>query len=148
MEKLRFRSFRFFFYFFVFTRFWRNRLLFNERCMNSSRKGWLFPVNSALFMDPQISLFSNFFIKNGSHGTIYTFKNYFATVFSVFSFSKISPIQTDPWAYLNNLKGGTKGIWLFFFLGQKDISMIQKEHDAVFTFKKKSYFWRILTLSS
>ena len=29
----------------------------------------------------------NFFIKNGSHGTIHTFKNYFATVFSVFSFS-------------------------------------------------------------
>ena len=37
-------------------------------------------------MDPQITLFNNFFIKNGSHGTIYTFKNYFATVFSVFSF--------------------------------------------------------------
>ena len=40
----------------------------------------------ALFTDPQITLFSNFFIKNGSHGTIHTFKNYFATVFSVFSF--------------------------------------------------------------
>ena len=26
-------------------------------------------------------------IKNESHGTIHTFKNYFATVFSVFSFS-------------------------------------------------------------
>ena len=50
----------------------------------------------ALFMDPQTSLFNNFFIKNGSHGTIYTFKNYFTTVFSVFSFSKISSIQTDP----------------------------------------------------
>ena len=37
-------------------------------------------------MDPQITLFNNIFIKNGSHGTIYTFKNYFATVFSVFSF--------------------------------------------------------------
>ena len=39
---------------------------------------------------PQITLFSNFFIKNGSHSTIYTFKNYFATMFSVsvFSFSK------------------------------------------------------------
>ena len=44
----------------------------------------------ALFTDPQISFFSNFFIKNGSHDTIHTFKNYFATVFlvSVFSFSK------------------------------------------------------------
>ena len=32
-------------------------------------------------------------IKNRSHGTIYTFKNYFATVFSVFSFSnnKLNP---------------------------------------------------------
>ena len=43
-----------------------------------------------LFTVPQITFFSNFFIKNGSHSTIYTFKNYFATVFSVsvFSFSK------------------------------------------------------------
>ena len=36
--------------------------------------------------DLQISLFNNFFIKNGSHGTIHTFKNYFVTMFSVFSF--------------------------------------------------------------
>ena len=48
-------------------------------------------------MDPQISLFNNFFIKNGSHSTIHTFKNYFATVFSIFSFNKISSIQTDPY---------------------------------------------------
>ena len=43
-----------------------------------------------LFMISQITLFNNFFIKNGSHNTIYTFKNYFATVFSIsiFSFSK------------------------------------------------------------
>ena len=39
-------------------------------------------------------------IKNGSHGIIHTFKNYFATVFSVFSFqflvlTKISYIQMD-----------------------------------------------------
>ena len=38
--------------------------------------------------------FSNFSIKKGSHGTIYTFKNYFAIVFLVFS--KISGIQMDP----------------------------------------------------
>ena len=38
----------------------------------------------------QITLFNNFFIKNGFHSTIYTFKTYFATVFSVliFNFSK------------------------------------------------------------
>ena len=40
-------------------------------------------------------------IKNESHSTIYTFKNYFATVFSVFSFqfsvsATINSIQTDP----------------------------------------------------
>ena len=38
----------------------------------------------------QISFFSNFFITNESHNTIHTFKNYFATVFLVFS--KISGI--------------------------------------------------------
>ena len=37
--------------------------------------------------DPQISLFNNFFIKNGSHDTIHIFKNYFVIVFSVFNFS-------------------------------------------------------------
>ena len=35
--------------------------------------------------DPQISFFNKTFIKNGSHGTIHTFKNYFATMFLVFS---------------------------------------------------------------
>ena len=43
-------------------------------------------VHPALFMDPQISFFINFFIKNGSHSTIYTFKNYFATVILAISF--------------------------------------------------------------
>ena len=41
--------------------------------------------------------------KNGSHRTIHTFKNYFATVFLVFS--KISCIQTD-----------SKWIFFFFFM--------------------------------
>ena len=53
------------------------------------RECWLLCVNSALMhcsRDSQTSLFSNFFIKNGSHGTIHTFKNYFVTMFLVFSF--------------------------------------------------------------
>ena len=59
------------------------------RYINSSRNIW--PVLReqcirALFTDPQISFFINFFIKNGSHGIIYTFKNYFATVISTISF--------------------------------------------------------------
>ena len=36
--------------------------------------------------------FRKIFIKNGTHGIIHTFKNYFATVFSVFS--KINRMQT------------------------------------------------------
>ena len=35
---------------------------------------------------PQTTFFNNFFIKNGSHDTIHTFKNYFATVFFSFQF--------------------------------------------------------------
>ena len=38
-------------------------------------------AHRALFTNPQISLFSNFFIKNRFYGTIHIFKNYFATVF-------------------------------------------------------------------
>ena len=52
------------------------------------------PVNSAhqhCPRVPQTPLFSIIFIKNGSHGTIYTFKNYFANVFSVFSKKKLYP---------------------------------------------------------
>ena len=47
------------------------------------------PVNSArvhCLWDPQTLLFNNFFIKNESHSTIHTFKNYFTTVFSIFGF--------------------------------------------------------------
>ena len=50
---------------------------------------WAFTFNfcrfRALFMGPTSLKFSNFNFKIGSHGIIYTFKNYFATVFSVFN---------------------------------------------------------------
>ena len=67
----------FFFFFFFFQAAVVDQI-FHEQC------------SDVLFIDPQITLFNNFFIKNGFHSTIYTFKNYFATVFSVsiFSFSK------------------------------------------------------------
>ena len=53
----------------------------------------------ALFMDSQITLFNNFFfIKNGSHSTIYTFKNYFTTVFSVSAKAQFK------WTSYKNLK--------------------------------------------
>ena len=47
--------------------------------------------------NPQTSFFKKNFIKNGFHGTIHIFKNYFVTVFSVFS--KINNIQTYPRCY-------------------------------------------------
>ena len=84
--------------FFFFYTFVRLRLLFMYCSINSSCKVWLFyffqPISAhrALFMDPQISLFNNFFIKNGFHGTIYTFKNYFATIFFSFQFSALSKL--------------------------------------------------------
>ena len=43
-------------------------------------------VHSCTIYRPTNLFFINFFIKNGSHGTIYTFKNYFATVISAISF--------------------------------------------------------------
>ena len=51
-------------------------------------------VNSKLTWVHCLPLFTHCLrIKNGSHGTIYTFKNYFATVLSVFSFNnnKLNP---------------------------------------------------------
>ena len=81
--RLRFLSFFFFFSFSSFQPQWLIRSSVNSTLMHCS---WI----------PQIPLFINFFIKNRSHSTIHIFKNYFATVFSVFSFSKISYIQTNP----------------------------------------------------
>ena len=88
---LRFLRFQFaaFSFFFFFTRFLPLAATVHVRYMNSSRNIW--PVFReqyirVLFTDPQILFFINFFIKNGSHGTIYTFKNYFATVISAISF--------------------------------------------------------------
>ena len=51
-------------------------------------------------------------IKNESHDTIYTFKNYFITVFSVFSFqfsisTTINSIQTDPKSVLTLSRNGS-----------------------------------------
>ena len=77
-------------------------------------------AHCALFTNSQISLFSNFFIKNGSYGTIHTFKNNFTTVFfsfqfqfSVFSFqlypngpliSKYTSLLWVTWYFSINLK--------------------------------------------
>ena len=57
--------------------------------------GQCFPVGPVhCSWDPQTFFFTKTFIKNWSHGTIHTYKNYFTTMFLVFS--KINGIQTDP----------------------------------------------------
>ena len=58
---------------------------------------------AALFMGPTATLFRKN-IKNGSHGTIHTFKNYFTTVFSVFSFSKNKLYLNGPFVPLFQMK--------------------------------------------
>ena len=62
---------------------------------------------SLLFMHCLCTVYVLKNIKNGSHDTIYIFKNYFATVFSVFSFQfsvTISSIQTGPISHFGPLK--------------------------------------------
>ena len=54
-----------------------------------------FSGSHVLFTGPISIFFIKIFIKTGSHVIIYTFKNYFDTVFQ-FSISVISGIQTDP----------------------------------------------------
>ena len=71
------RVFSFFFFFFLFLFF---VFVFVSSCNFLPILPWHYS------WIPQTSLFSNFFIKNWSHSTIHTFKFYFATMFSIFSF--------------------------------------------------------------
>ena len=64
---------QFFFFFFSFQPQWLTRSSVNSAFVYCSQI-------------PPTPLFINFFIKIESHSTIHTFKNYFATIFSVFNF--------------------------------------------------------------
>ena len=81
----------------------------------------------ALFTVSQITLFSNFFIKNGSHSTIYIFKNYFAIVFSVsvFSFSKNKLNSNIPIMCLDHSLGHRHDIYSASSLKKKKCNVIQ-----------------------
>ena len=73
-----------FFFFF----FWEKHFTFSEMGL------CFFSGSRVMFTGPTSTLFrkkKNF--KIGSHNTIHTFKNYFTTIFSIFS--KINSIQTD-----------------------------------------------------
>ena len=90
------------FFFLVFTRFEE----YGYCLLNSSRKCWLFNHEQfiyARFMDSQIPLFNNFFIKNWSYGTIHTFKNYFATVFFSFQFQQNKFYPNKPLGESSNI---------------------------------------------
>ena len=95
--KLRFRSFLFIF----FTRFGIIRLLFMHCSLNNNHKCWLSTMNSVYvhyLRTHKLHFSATFSLKMGptilfTHLKI-TLLQYFQ--FSVFSFSKISSIQTDP----------------------------------------------------
>ena len=76
-------------FFFFHQRVWTVIALFMHMDLLYKRQIALFIYCSR---DPQL-LYLKKNIKNWSYGTIYTFKNYFVTVFSIFN--KISCIQTD-----------------------------------------------------
>ena len=59
-------------------------LSWNKANIKHSCKSQLY--NCILFTGPTTTLFKKKKFKNGYHSTIYTFKNYFAIVFSIFSF--------------------------------------------------------------
>ena len=86
-------------------------------------------AHSVLFTDPQISLFNNFLIKNGSHSTIYTFKNYFVTVFFNFQFSAVSKQTLSLFScstYCLNLQ-------LWFFSHLQEINCVDQISSSLFT---------------
>ena len=80
------------FFFFFWHAFVGLRLLFMHYAWTIATKFDFSPSSQPirtlriLFTDPQISLFSNFLIKNESHGTIHTIKKLFSTVFFSFQF--------------------------------------------------------------
>ena len=87
--RLRFTPFFFFFWHVFQEQTCLLRLMFMHCSWTVAATFDYSPVNSVpvhCLWVPQTSLFSNFFIKNGSHNTIHKFKNYFTTVFSVFNF--------------------------------------------------------------
>ena len=83
----------FFFFFFHFT-------CFDERQGTIFTVAILFIHCNNIIHETHSHFIKKKNIKKGSHGTIHTFKNYFATVFSIFSFqflvsATISLIQTN-----------------------------------------------------
>ena len=92
--------------------FWR-RAFHVKLCFSNGSRALLTRLTNTLFQKKK-----NF--KTKFHSTIHTFKNYFATMSSVFS--KISGIQTDPITQNFNLLS-----FLFFFFWLLIISIIRRK---------------------
>ena len=88
-----------------------------------------------LFMVPRIIFFSNFFIKNGFHNTIYIFKNYFATVFSVliFCFNK-NKLNSN--TLVNNCFN-----WIYCSANQSKSSFFRLSLSLYVFFGVKNWIW-------
>ena len=80
------------------------RLTINQRSLRldctkiiSMHAFGVFSGSRALFTKHTNTFFNKNNFKTGSHDTIYIFKNYFTTIFSIFNFqfSAITNIQTD-----------------------------------------------------
>ena len=79
-------------FFFFFHAFWDKFYRAWTVAAKFDLSNYFQPISAhrALFTDPQILFFNNIFIKNTSHGTIHTFKNYFVAVFFSFQFLTVS----------------------------------------------------------
>ena len=110
-------------FFFFFSSVWTVNLLCRDKNHYSFTVVVLF-----MYCSSTVRAFKN--IKNGSHGTFHTFKNYFATMFSVFSFqfsisATINSIQIDPKCssfFLSYL--------LLFFVSSLFLSLVMEAVDS------------------
>ena len=107
--RLRFQFCVFLFFFLFFSRFSRRQISLFTHCSRTIH---------ALFTGPTATLLKKIYIKNGSHGTIHVFKNYFTLVFSVFSFqqNKLYPNRQYPFGYGWKLMCLRFCFFFFFFL--------------------------------
>ena len=74
----------------------------------------LFSRSCALFTEPTNLFFNKIFIKNESHSTIHTFKNYFIIIFSIFTKIRVSKHTFNLYLYLT-IPHLLLSIYLFIF---------------------------------
>ena len=112
-----------FFFFLLFSRFSRRQISLFTHCSRTIH---------ALFTGPTATLFRKKYIKNGSHGTIHAFKNYFAIVFSVFSFQQNKLYPNRPlvsiWIWM---KTHVSTFLLFFFFWPTPLALFMRHKQYI-----------------